>query len=79
MNEPILSNVKQRVLTLTLNRPEKRNALSAEFVAALMQRLDEADRSPEVGAFVITGAGDKAFCAGGDLSGAGGDVVVTPP
>jgi methylglutaconyl-CoA hydratase len=54
------------VLTLTLNRPDKRNALSASLVEALHQALESADLDPEVRVVVITGAG-KDFCAGADL------------
>lgn len=58
---------------LTLNRPERRNALSPELVMALTAALVDADRDPAVRAVVLTGAGDgspkSAFCAGGDLGG----------
>lgn len=55
------------VLWLTLNRPERKNALSPALYASLLETLEQADRSSEVGAVVLTGAGD-AFCAGGDVS-----------
>jgi methylglutaconyl-CoA hydratase len=54
------------VLSLTLNRPEKRNALSAALVEALHQAFESADLDPEVRVVVLTGAG-KDFCAGADL------------
>ena len=54
------------VLTLTLNRPDKRNALSSAVVEALHQALDAADLDAEVRVVVLTGAG-KDFCAGADL------------
>jgi len=53
---------------LTLNRPQARNALSAEVMAGLFEGLARAEASPEVRAVVLTGAGDRVFCAGGDLS-----------
>lgn len=53
------------VVTITFNRPEKRNAISFELVTELMRALDEAERSPSH-VVVFTGAG-KAFCAGLDL------------
>lgn len=56
------------VRVLTLNRPERRNALSPELVVALTNALQAADRDPSVRALVLTGAGE-AFCAGGDLGG----------
>jgi methylglutaconyl-CoA hydratase len=54
------------VLTLTLNRPDKRNALSSALVEALHRALDSADLDAEVRVVVLTGAG-KDFCAGADL------------
>ena len=54
-----------RVATLTLNRPEKRNAISFELIADLVQALDEVARS-DVIVLILTGAG-KAFCSGMDL------------
>jgi methylglutaconyl-CoA hydratase len=53
------------IASITLNRPDKRNAISFELVGELMQALDEAERSPAQ-VVLITGAG-KAFCAGLDL------------
>jgi len=55
--------------TLTLNRPERRNALSAELLEALRDRLASARADDDVRVLVITGAGERAFCAGGDLAG----------
>jgi enoyl-CoA hydratase/carnithine racemase len=55
------------VLTLTLNRPEKRNALTAEMYAALGRAIDEAEEAPEVRCIVLQANGDS-FSAGNDLS-----------
>ncbi len=66
---PVLAALADGVLTLTLNRAARRNALSTDLVAALRTRLGEARGDPAVRAIVLTGAGDKAFCAGGDLAG----------
>jgi methylglutaconyl-CoA hydratase len=63
---PLASARDGGVLTLTLNRPEKRNALSATVVEALHQALDSADLDPDVRVVMLTGAG-KDFCAGADL------------
>lgn len=52
---------------ITINRPEKRNALHAGVIALMREGLRQAHADPEVRAIVVTGAGDKAFCAGGDL------------
>jgi enoyl-CoA hydratase/carnithine racemase len=55
------------VRMLTMNRPEKRNALNAELTQALLEALRAADTDDSVGALVLTGAG-QGFCAGADLS-----------
>ncbi len=68
--DQLLADVQEGVATLTLNRPEKRNALSDELTPALRQALLDAEADPAVRVVVITGAG-TAFCAGGDVSGMG--------
>jgi len=55
------------VRILTMNRPEKRNALNSELTVALLEALRAADTEEAVGAVVLTGAG-QGFCAGADLS-----------
>ncbi len=55
------------VRILTLNRPEKRNALNSELTVALLACLKEADKDERIGCVVLTGAG-QGFCAGADLS-----------
>lgn len=66
-SDVLLSSLSAGVLTLTLNRPDRRNALSAELQAALLSALDAARKDRAVNAVVLTGAGDKMFCSGGDL------------
>ena len=61
--------VEGKRATLTIDDPERRNPMSLETVAGLIRRVQEAGTNPEVRVVVITGAGDKAFSAGGDLSG----------
>ena len=64
----VLDSVREgRLLRLTLNRPDKRNALDANLCRALVRALDDAAGDPAVGAIVLTGNG-KAFCAGMDLA-----------
>ena len=58
--------VTDRVATVTLNRPEARNAISGELHAALDDAITGLDADPDVGCMVLTGA-DPAFCAGMDL------------
>lgn len=68
MTEPeLLVSVEHKICWLTLNRPERRNALSANLGRALREAIIDADGNPDVVLVVVTGAGDKAFCAGADL------------
>jgi enoyl-CoA hydratase/carnithine racemase len=57
------------VATLTINRPERRNALSWDVIKLLRSGLARAREDTDVRVVVLTGAGDKAFCAGADLAG----------
>ena len=63
----LLFSVDGYVATVTLNRPEKRNALTPTLVNELIVALEGADADPEIGAVILTGAG-TSFCAGADLS-----------
>ena len=65
--ETLLYAVDDRVLTITLNRPEKLNAFNATMMAELIAAFDRADADDGVRAVIVTGAG-RAFCAGADLS-----------
>ena len=64
------------IATVTLNRPDKLNALSEEMYHGIAERFIELDADDEVRAIVLTGAG-RAFCAGGDVGSMGGYDVVT--
>jgi enoyl-CoA hydratase/carnithine racemase len=64
------------VATITLNRPERRNAINPEVTSALADSLTRAETDESVRVVVLTGAGDKAFCAGGDLGTMGPDGAV---
>ena len=68
---PVLYDVSGGVGRLTINRPERRNAVSAEVLVLLRRHLAEARVDPAVRVVVLTGAGDRAFCAGADLGGSG--------
>lgn len=68
MSELVLNEVVDGICTLTINRPERRNALSSGVVADLTNALRQADKDPNVRVVILTGAGEKAFCAGGDLT-----------
>ena len=68
--DTLLCSLGEGVATITLNRPEKRNALSDELTPALRETLLVLDTHPDVRCVLLTGAGN-AFCAGGDVSGMG--------
>ena len=56
---------------ITINRPDKRNALNGDVISGIARGYREAHEDREVRAIVLTGAGEKAFCAGADLQNAG--------
>src|SRR4051794_10657805 len=64
----LLARVERGIAVLTLNRPERRNALSDEMLRALAETLDAVEGADDVGALLLTGAGG-GFCAGGDVKG----------
>jgi enoyl-CoA hydratase/carnithine racemase len=66
----LLCHVASNVASLTINREEKRNAISLDTINLFLDYLDQAESDPDVRVIMITGAGDKAFCAGADLGGA---------
>jgi 2-(1,2-epoxy-1,2-dihydrophenyl)acetyl-CoA isomerase len=66
--DDLLAGISDGVATIVLNRPDRRNALSAEMVSALARVLERLEGTDDVGALVITGSG-PAFCAGGDVKG----------
>ena len=64
--EHILYQVDARIATITLNRPERMNAVTARMYEELLEAFDRIDADDEVKAVIVTGAG-RAFCAGADL------------
>ena len=62
----VLTEVSERIGTITLNRPEARNALNSEILEALPHAIEDLDADDEVDVLVLTGT-DPAFCAGLDL------------
>jgi 2-(1,2-epoxy-1,2-dihydrophenyl)acetyl-CoA isomerase len=66
MSEDLLEVVKDGVAVLTMNRPDRLNALSGPMLEAMLEALPRLAESPDVGVVVLTGAG-RAFCAGGDV------------
>src|SRR6266446_10464623 len=64
----LLVQQENQICRVTLNRPERLNALNVRIGVELLQALEDCDRSPEVRVVILTGAG-RAFCAGDDLRG----------
>ncbi|MEV8511639.1 enoyl-CoA hydratase-related protein [Dactylosporangium sp. NPDC051484] len=64
----ILYEVKDSVARITINRPEKRNAFREETLDELIWAFGQAEADRTVGVIVLTGAGDRAFCSGGDIA-----------
>jgi len=82
----IIYEVKDQVATITINRPEKMNSVTADTLRELDRAFDSAGNDRSVGVVVFTGTGDKSFCAGADVSwqkqgkmGRSGPAVFTPP
>jgi enoyl-CoA hydratase len=68
--DPVLVHIEDRVAVLTVNDPDRRNAVTADISAALRAAVDGAEADQDVHALIVTGAG-KAFCAGADLTALG--------
>lgn len=67
VTEPVLIERRGAVQWIFINREERRNALNEKVARGIQAGLDEAEADKSVRSIVLTGAGDKAFCAGGDL------------
>jgi len=68
--ETILTDLADNIFTITINRPDKLNALNTQMIHELIDAFDVADADDAARAIIVTGAG-RAFCAGADLSGGG--------
>jgi len=73
----LLYDVAEGVATVTLNRPDRLNAVTTTVIEELVQAFDRADADDGVRAVIVTGAG-RAFCAGADLAGGGGTFAARP-
>jgi enoyl-CoA hydratase/carnithine racemase len=71
-NTSVLIEKRGSSLWITINRPEKRNAINADVIAGIAKGYRVAHDDAEVRVIVLTGAGEKAFCAGADLQNTGG-------
>src|ERR1700741_4594487 len=67
METPVLVDTRGAARWITINRPERRNALNEEVMLAIGQGIAQAIEDETCRAIVLTGAGDQAFCAGADL------------
>jgi methylglutaconyl-CoA hydratase len=65
----VLYSVTGHVATLTINRPERRNAITEGVIAGIGEGIGRAAEDADIRVVVLTGAGDRAFCAGADLAG----------
>lgn len=68
MSRPVACEIQDRIATLTLNRPEKLNAIDYATADALLALLDRIEVDDGVGAVILTGAGERAFSAGADIA-----------
>src|ERR1043165_8873757 len=66
MDKELIETIAEGVATLTLNRPDRLNALSAPIMEGLLEALPRLAADPAVGSILLTGAG-RGFCAGGDV------------
>src|SRR5580658_1539068 len=64
----LVNELSDGILTITVNRPEKLNALNQEVINELSRAVDEIYTNPEIKSAIITGSGSKAFVAGADIS-----------
>ena len=71
--QPLIYEVNNGAARLTIHREKQRNSLTPGVIELFMDYLEKADSDESVRAILITGAGDKAFCAGADLGGAAAD------
>ena len=68
MYNTLLTNLENGIFTITINRPDKMNALNQEVMNELNNVFDEVYKDPEIKSVIITGSGEKAFVAGADIS-----------
>ena len=79
MADEVLFDISERVATITLNRPDKMNTINSALGSQLIEALAEVRNNDEVRSAVITGAGDRAFCAGADLTQGDGPAASAGP
>src|ERR1700733_9949452 len=72
--ETLLYEVADQIATITLNRPAKMNSFTPQMGVEIAQSIMEAEADPAVRVIIMTGAGDRAFCAGADIAGFAKDI-----
>ena len=68
MYQTLVTQLENGIFTITINRPDKLNAINKNVMADLDAVMDEVEKNPDVKAAIITGAGNKSFVAGADIS-----------
>jgi enoyl-CoA hydratase/carnithine racemase len=69
MTEDVTFSIRDHVGTITLNRPQKLNAVTPAMAAAIVDHVERCNGDDDVRCVIVTGAGEKAFCAGSDIGG----------
>jgi enoyl-CoA hydratase len=67
MEENVLFTVEDQVATITLNRPQKLNAVTPEMIEAIIGHVARCNRDDAIRVVIVTGAGERSFCAGSDI------------
>src|SRR5437016_11307719 len=70
-DDSVIREKRGQAFWITINRPEKRNALNGDVIAGIVRGYRDAHDDKDVRVIVLSGAGDKAFCAGADLANSG--------
>src|SRR4051812_43427229 len=68
MYQTLLTNLENGIFVITINRPDKLNALNKDVISDLSKAIDEVYNNAEIRSAIITGAGEKGFVAGADIS-----------
>src|SRR6201992_1944111 len=71
MTDTVILEKRGQAFWITINRPDKRNALNGDVIAGISRGYRQAHEDRDIRVIVLTGAGDKAFCAGADLANSG--------
>src|SRR5687768_17857188 len=67
MPDEILFSIEDQIATITLNRPQKLNAVTPDMAEAIVTHVERCNRDDGVRCVIVTGAGERSFCAGSDI------------